>query len=143
MRRETIVTSPPRAETRAIRGGVPALNTITSPLPQLAAPRDAAASVIVWTEPSAMSIRFTFPSAKNPIQRLSGDQNGIIAFSVPASGRDVNESSRRTQSCVRSGFCVATNASCVPSGEIAPPLVPSSRPIPLLEPKKPSAGGSI
>ena len=30
-----------------------------------------------------MSIRFTLPSAKNPSQRLSGDQNGSNAFSVP------------------------------------------------------------
>jgi hypothetical protein len=36
-----------------------------------------------------MSIRFSLPSAKNPIDRLSGVQNGYLAPSVPASGRAV------------------------------------------------------
>ena len=39
--------------------------------------------------PPAMSIRFSLPSAKNPIDRLSGVQNGYLAPSVPASGRAV------------------------------------------------------
>ena len=73
--------------------------------------------------------------------RLSGDQNGVIALSVPASGRDVNESRRRIQSCVRPALSVLTNTSCVPSGEIVPPLVPSALPMPSLEPKKPPSGG--
>ena len=48
--------------------------------------------------------RFNLPSAKKAIARLSGDQNGMNALSVPASGRDVNESSRRSQSCERRGL---------------------------------------
>jgi hypothetical protein len=33
-----------------------------------------------------MSIRFNLPSAKKPIVRLSGDQNGWVASSVPGRG---------------------------------------------------------
>ena len=36
--------------------------------------------------PPSRSRRFSFPSAKKPIERLSGAQNGKLAPSVPASG---------------------------------------------------------
>ena len=36
--------------------------------------------------PPAMSMRFNLPVAKNPIERLSADQNGKLAPSVPAIG---------------------------------------------------------
>ena len=114
---------------------MPEPNTITSRLPQAPPRGTPGASAIVWMDPSTVSIRFILPSAKNPSQRLSGDQNGSSAFAVPGNGRAVNESIRRTQSCVRSGRSVATNASCVPSGDSDPPLVPSACPNPLLEPK--------
>ena len=43
-----------------------------------------------------MSTRFSFSSAKNPMDRLSGDQNGDVPCSVPGSGRAAEESSDRT-----------------------------------------------
>src|SRR5262245_37173755 len=65
-----------------------------------------------------MSIRFSLLSAKNPIERLSGDQNGCWAPSVPVNARTVPESSARTHMRDRA-LSVATNASVRPSGEIA------------------------
>jgi hypothetical protein len=47
---------------------------------------------VVWIEPSAASILRNLPATKNPMKRLSGDQKGIKASSVPACGRDVNAS---------------------------------------------------
>ena len=50
-------------------------------------PADASlASQIVRTAPPEASIRFNFPSAKNPTDRPSGDQNGKKAFSAPTTG---------------------------------------------------------
>ncbi len=43
-----------------------------------------------------MSIRFSLPSAKNPTDKLSGDQKGYLAPSVPASGCAETESSGRS-----------------------------------------------
>jgi hypothetical protein len=43
-----------------------------------------------------MSMRFSLVPAKNPIDRLSGDQNGDVARSVPANGLANVESSRRS-----------------------------------------------
>src|SRR5205823_4048574 len=40
-----------------------------------------------WTTPPSMSIRFNFPPAKKPIERLSGDQKGGIVGGQPASRR--------------------------------------------------------
>jgi hypothetical protein len=42
-----------------------------------------------------MSTRFSLSSVKNPIDLLSGDQKGNVPASVPASGREVSESSAR------------------------------------------------
>ena len=50
--------------------------------PQLPPRGTPLASAIVWMDPSDMSICFTLPSAKNPSQRPSGDQNGSNPFSV-------------------------------------------------------------
>src|SRR5687768_11583842 len=44
-----------------------------------------------------MSSRFSLPSAKNPTDRLSGDQKGEAAPSVPASGCAVVDASDRSQ----------------------------------------------
>src|SRR5262245_47650261 len=65
-----------------------------------------------------MSIRFNLPSAKNPTEALSGDQNGNDAVSVPGSGCAVTESSRRTQSCDLPSFN-AEKTKRRPSGEMA------------------------
>src|SRR5262249_7111163 len=50
----------------------------------------------VSTPPPAMSTRLSFASSANAIQRLSYDQNGKKALSVPARGCAVSESSGRT-----------------------------------------------
>jgi hypothetical protein len=50
----------------------------------------------VRIEPPSTSIRLRLVSAKKPIERPSGDQKGRVARSVPASGRAVAESSRRS-----------------------------------------------
>src|SRR5689334_10571667 len=44
------------------------------------------------------SARLTLPLVKKPTERLSGDQNGSEASSVPSNGRAADESSDRTQS---------------------------------------------
>src|SRR5262249_4647634 len=49
-------------------------------------------------EPPLMSTRLRPVSAKNPMDRPSGDQNGRTALSVPARGCAVTESSGRSQS---------------------------------------------
>src|SRR5262245_52871329 len=70
------------------------------------------------TEPPSTSIRFNLLSAKNPIDRLSGDQNGNWAPSVPGSGRAAPESSGRNH--IRDCRSVlATKATARPFGEIA------------------------
>ena len=66
-----------------------------------------------------MSIRFNFPSAKNATDRLSGDQNGRLASSVPSSINGSKEFMRRSQSARRPvAASLATNAITVPSGEM-------------------------
>ena len=64
-----------------------------------------------------MSIRLTRASAKKPIDRLSGDQNGSEACSVPASGDAVPLNGRSHRRGVPPAL--ATNTSWLPSGEIA------------------------
>jgi len=53
------------------------------------------------------------------MNRLSGDQNGMIACCVPGSGRASEAPSSRTQSCEAPDESVATNAMAPPSGETA------------------------
>jgi hypothetical protein len=52
----------------------------------------------VCTEPPATSIRFSVPSASNPIDLESGDQNEPLPFSVPGNSRDVKEFISRSHS---------------------------------------------
>ena len=75
--------------------------------PAAAGRRLASASAI--TGPPFTPIFFNFLPEPNPMNRLSGDQNGLTAFSVPSSGRAVTLSSERTHSCVGSWVesCVA------------------------------------
>ena len=70
------------------------------------------------TDPLSMAVRFSLPSAKNPIDRLSGDQKGSVPKSVPARGRPAVESSRRNHNCGRPSDVAAKTTFC-PSGEIA------------------------
>ena len=58
-------------------------------------PRPRGASASVSTGPPPASIFFSLPPAKNATDRLSGDQKGNVAPSVPASGWAVNPSSER------------------------------------------------
>src|SRR3954449_7184243 len=60
---------------------------------------------------------FNLPSAKNPMERLSGDQNGKTAFSVAASRRASSEFAGRTQTLVWLSVPVAVKATYVPSGD--------------------------
>ena len=64
-------------------------------------------------------MRSSFVPAKKPSERLSGDQNGNIASSVPGNGAATSESSGRTHSCNLPAASRAVKASFVPSGEIA------------------------
>src|SRR5262245_15183212 len=83
-----------------------------------APPRGLPAFASVCTAPPSISIRLSLPSAKNPSDRLSGDQKGKVAPSVPGSGRAERESRGRSHN--RDWLpSVATNAIVRPSGEIA------------------------
>src|SRR5512132_2932061 len=54
------------------------------------------ASHTVCTGPPAAAILLILPPAKNPMERLSADQKGELASSVPASGCAVTDSRART-----------------------------------------------
>ena len=81
-------------------------------------PRLLPASAMVCGGPPAASTLFSFPSAKNPRERLSGAQKGCAASSVPGSGCELVASSRRTHNSCFPPSALATNASVRPSGEI-------------------------
>ena len=86
------------------------------------APRPFGASASVSERPPVTAIVFSFRLVKNPIRRLSGDQNGSSAPSVSSSRRAIAESSDRTHSCETDWLMLpTTNATIVPSGEIATP----------------------
>jgi hypothetical protein len=71
-----------------------------------------------WSAPPSIATRFIMASAKNPMDRPSGDQKGFEPRSVPASGRIADESSERSQR--RDGPSpLATNTMLRPSGESA------------------------
>ncbi len=61
-------------------------------------PRPSSALKTTWGGPPEISILSSFPGTKKPIDRLSRDQKGKEAPSVPSIGRAVRESSGRTQS---------------------------------------------
>src|SRR5436190_14929825 len=87
------------------------------------APPDCGASQIVCEDPPSSSTRFSLPSAKNPIERESGDQNGKAGESVSVltvvslSRRASSESRLRTQRLAGSSRRFATNTSRLPSGD--------------------------
>src|SRR5260370_7641135 len=83
------------------------------------APRGTAALHKVCAGPPVTSIFFSLPPAKNPMKRLSGDQKGRVASSVPESGCALIESSGRIHKRVFPDASVATKARQTPSGEIA------------------------
>ena len=98
---------PPDSGTLKIAENVFGVNRIR-PSARHAPPRNNGALASVRTPPSR-STRFSQPSAPNPIERLSGDQNGITAFSVPASGCTETAPRERSHSCGRpSAFATNT-----------------------------------
>src|SRR5262245_59035977 len=97
----------------------PRLNTIVSfvpHVPTLHGPNGA--SQIVRAAPPSTGIRFIFPAAKKPSERLSGDQKGFEAPSVPATSRSSVEPRGRRKSCCAMDV-VTSMTSIEPSGEIA------------------------
>src|SRR5262249_17925087 len=78
-----------------------------------------AVAAISCTAPPKAGVLLSFPSAKNPTQRLSGDQNGFSASPVPGNGCAVTSSNGRTQRTGRLLASPATNASVRPLGERA------------------------
>src|SRR5205809_1255119 len=87
------------------------------------APPDCGASQIVCEDPPSSSTRFSLPSAKNPIERESGDQKGSagervsILTVVSLSRRASSESRLRTQRLAGSSRRFATNTRRLPSGD--------------------------
>ncbi|MDQ3347406.1 MAG: hypothetical protein M3545_05510 [Acidobacteriota bacterium] len=77
-----------------------------------------APDISVFTDVPSMSMRFSLLSAKKPMDRLSGDQNGDAARSVPGSGRADEESSDRSHNCAWPPD-LAAKTIFSPSGEIA------------------------
>src|ERR1039457_6539042 len=69
--------------------------------------------------PPGASMDFSLPPAKNPSVRLSADQNGSAAPSVPGKARAASESRERTQSMVFPLSSAAEKARARPSGESA------------------------
>src|SRR5258705_10091863 len=84
----------------------------------LAMPSDPVSQRTAGGSPSRLTF-FSVPLAKNPRYRLSGDQNGPSAPSVPGNSRAVSKSSARTQSRVSSPGRDARNAKKRPSGDTA------------------------
>src|SRR5215467_3003834 len=81
------------------------------PLPDIALAKGSSA-------PPSISIRTSLPSAKKPMERLSHDQKGNLAFSVPTNGRDETESKERSHKSDRPSD-VPTKTIFLPSGEMA------------------------
>ena len=76
-----------------------------------------ATSQILTGAPPSSATRRSWPSAKNPKARPSGDQNIEMAPAVPATGVGASSASARIQICGRSPAPVARNARRDPSGE--------------------------
>src|ERR1700732_1848599 len=89
-------------------------------------PRPNGASQSVLAVPPSRLIFFSFPSAKKPSERPSGDQKGKVAPSVPAIGSAASFPRGRTQISATPFILTATKASSVPSALNAnePPLSP-------------------
>ena len=60
-------------------------------------PKKPAAAPMSWGGVPAASTFFSRPPATNPIDRLSGDQNGCAASSVPASFQKVTDATAMTR----------------------------------------------
>src|ERR1700693_4272537 len=107
---ETREIAPPRTEAKRISPS--RLQEPVSPIPELTSQRATAA-------PPERSRRFNFPSAKNAMERPSGDQKTDEARSVPARGRASRAESARNQSRCPPDGSDAMYTGCEPSGETA------------------------
>src|SRR6185369_8058891 len=122
----------PRAGSGAVigRGVPPVAGTATIGAPnsfvnrivpsRLQAPENAPPlSQIVWTGPPSTPMRFSLPSEKKAISRLSGDQKKPLAPSVPDSRRKSRLSSDRTPTEFLPPSSTSRNATRRASGESA------------------------
>ncbi len=109
---------PPFAPTRYRLGLSEPVNRIVSFAPHVAVIHGPIiASQIVCGAPPSTPTRFIFPAAKKPSERLSGDQKGFEAPSLPATGDNTAEPRARRKS--RGPVLVVTAiANVEPSGEI-------------------------
>src|SRR2546428_9089174 len=108
---------PPAADICCSAPALSGAKTIT-PSRFQAPPRAKGASQSVSAGPPAASIFLSFPSAKNPTKRLSGDQNGNEAPSVPVSACAESPSRERTQRISLPSAVGATKVRRWPSGEM-------------------------
>src|SRR2546425_10815460 len=79
--------------------------------------RPIGASHRIRTAALPTSTMLSFPSAKKPMRRLSGDQKGNIAPSVPFSCCALEAENVRTHSLLVPSSATATKAMRAPSGE--------------------------
>src|SRR5215472_16030547 len=77
------------------------------------------ASATLTAGPPDTSMVLSLSFAKKPSERLSGDQNGLDAPSVPGNGRAAGKFRERAQSMVFPLASVAEEAKMRPSGESA------------------------
>src|SRR6516162_3696114 len=94
----TGVAAPPAADIRISPDVRLGANTITSSRFHVP-PEPLSADARTCGAPPPRSSLLSEPSAKNPIARLFGDQNGYMAPSVPLIGCGVAVASDRSQSC--------------------------------------------
>src|SRR5262245_36700388 len=113
----TDFTSPPTLDTLDTPAPPKAEKRIT-PLRPHAPPLGTPTSHSVTGSPPETSIFFSLPGTKKPMKRLSGDQKGKLAPSVPASGFPSAALRGRTQSCTLPPVA-AVKASHLPSGDTA------------------------
>src|SRR5215469_3682924 len=116
----TGVGVPPESEMRNRGVLIEGAKTIT-PSRLQEPPRGRVASASVSGGPPEASTLFSFPPEKNPMLRLSGDQNGDDPPSVPGKGCACNEFKGRTQRTDFPSSVTAANTKRVPSGESANP----------------------
>src|SRR4051812_44376342 len=132
-------TEPPSALTRFNGPPVFGANRMTPSAFQVP-PRPLLAGASTCAGPPRRSIRFNWPPAKKPSVFPSGDQNGQVAPSVPASAEASTASTGRIQICETPLAPDATNASWRPSGDNASCAASTELWVPVNAP--PAGGGT-
>ena len=92
------------------------------------APNGCAASVSAIGSPPASATFLSFPAAKKPTHRPSGEKNGAAPSSVPGSARPSSSSSLRTYR--RHAVSHADHATTAPSGATASDGARASKTVP-------------